>query len=114
MITQHEGFVARWVGDGILAYFGYPTAHEDAAAQAVRAGLGLVSTVRGLNSVKGRKLSARVGIATGVVVIGDIIEGGEFLEEAAVAGAAVKICLHDWKRWPRRIRLPSPAARASS
>ena len=90
MITQHEGFVARWVGDGILA-IGYPTAHEDAAAQAVRAGLGLVSTVRGLDSVKGRKLSARVGIATGVVVIGDIIEGGESLEEAAVAGAAVNL-----------------------
>jgi class 3 adenylate cyclase/tetratricopeptide (TPR) repeat protein len=91
VIARHNGFVARWVGDGILAYFGYPAAHEDATAQAVRAGLGLVTTVRSMEAKKGEQLNARVGIATGIVVVGDVVEGGTLLEAASVSGAAANL-----------------------
>jgi class 3 adenylate cyclase len=70
-----DGFVAKYMGDGVLVYFGYPRAHEDDAEQAVRAGLGLIDAVAGLD-VKSAKLQARVGIATGLVVVGDLIGEG--------------------------------------
>ena len=91
VVARHDGFVARWVGDGVLAYFGYPTAHEDATAQAVRAGLALVTAVQALKAADGRGLNARIGIATGIVVVGDVIEGGTLLEAASVSGAAVNL-----------------------
>jgi class 3 adenylate cyclase len=68
------GFVAKYVGDGALVYFGYPQAHEDDAERAVRAGLELVAAVSDLKTHA--TLQARVGIATGLVVVGDLIGSG--------------------------------------
>ena len=72
------------MGDGVLAYFGYPQAHEDAAERAVRAGLALVRAVGALSAPFGDRMSARVGIATGLVVVGDLIGDGASREEAVV------------------------------
>jgi len=67
--AQYDGFVARYMGDGVLVYFGYPQAHEDDAERAVRAGLGAIEAVSCLDT-KSVELRARVGIATGLVVVG--------------------------------------------
>jgi class 3 adenylate cyclase len=72
VIVKHGGFVARYLGDGILAYFGYPHAHEDNAERAVRAGLALVGARTKLGAGSGTPLQMRVGIATGLVVVGDL------------------------------------------
>jgi class 3 adenylate cyclase/predicted ATPase len=79
-----EGHIAKFMGDGVLAYFGYPKAHEDDAERAVRAGLAITGSIANL-SIGGRKLSARIGIATGRVVVGDLIGEGA-AQEAAVVG----------------------------
>src|SRR3989442_8590886 len=71
------------MGEGVLIYFGYPRAHEDDAEQAVRAGLGSIDAVRRLD-VKSVKLQARVGIATGLVVVGDLIGEGSAQEQSVV------------------------------
>ena len=73
-VQRFGGFVAKYMGDGVLVYFGYPQAHEDDAEQAVRAGLELVAAVRGLKTHA--PLQTRVGIATGLVVVGDLIGSG--------------------------------------
>jgi class 3 adenylate cyclase/predicted ATPase len=83
-VTALDGFVAKYMGDGVLVYFGYPRAHEDDAERAVRAGLGVVDAV-GCLDVSSVKLQARVGIATGLVVVGDLI-GEESAREQAVVG----------------------------
>ncbi len=87
-VTRFDGFVARYMGDGILAYFGYPQAHEDDAERAVRAGLGVVEAVAQLDGDLGRRrgvrLAVRVGIATGPVVVGDLIGEGAAQESAVV------------------------------
>jgi class 3 adenylate cyclase len=73
-IARFGGFVAKYMGDGVLAYFGYPQAHEDDGVRAVRAGLALVEEVNHLTVPSGFEfLRARVGIATGLVVVGDLI-----------------------------------------
>ena len=72
------GFVAKYMGDGMLIYFGYPQAHEDDAERAVRAGLELIAAVTALKSPV--PLQTRVGIATGLVVGGDLIGSGEAQE----------------------------------
>jgi class 3 adenylate cyclase len=82
-ITRFEGHVAKYMGDGVLAYFGWPTAHEDDAERAVRAGLALVRAVAELESA-GRPLAARIGIATGLVVVGDLVGQGAAQEEAVI------------------------------
>ncbi|MCP4327854.1 MAG: AAA family ATPase [Alphaproteobacteria bacterium] len=84
-VSQHEGHVAKLLGDGVLAYFGWPQAHEAAAEVAVRAALAAVSAV-GEHEVAGEPLAARVGIATGSVVIGDMI-GESAQERGAVVGS---------------------------
>ena len=87
-IERYEGFVARYVGDGVLAYFGYPQAHEEDAERAVRAGLGIIDGIRKLNvrlAEGGVELRVRIGIATGSVVVGDMI-GERTSEESAVVG----------------------------
>jgi class 3 adenylate cyclase len=81
-IGQAGGFVARYMGDGVLAYFGYPAAHEYDAERAVRAGLDLVQAVRGLDV--GSPLQTRIGIATGLVVVGDVLGQGSAQEQAVV------------------------------
>jgi len=83
VIRRYEGHVARYMGDGVLAYFGWPRAHEDDAERAVRAGLELVQTIATL-AVAERPLAARVGIATGLVVVGDL--AGEGADRGAVVG----------------------------
>ena len=82
--TVHHfgGFVARYVGDGVLVYFGYPHAHEDDAERAVRAGLELITIVAGLKTHPPQQV--RVGIATGLVVVGHLIPSGESEERGMV------------------------------
>ena len=72
-VTRYEGHVAKFMGDGVLVYFGYPTAHEDDAERAVRAGLAVRQAVRGIETPRAKALSVRIGIATGQVVVGDLI-----------------------------------------
>jgi class 3 adenylate cyclase len=76
------GFVAKYMGDGVLIYFGYPQAHEDDAERAVRASLELVASVGALKTHA--PLQTRVGIATGLVVVGDLIGSGASREQAIV------------------------------
>jgi class 3 adenylate cyclase/predicted ATPase len=83
VVVGFDGFVAKYMGDGVLAYFGYPRAHEDDAEHAVRAGLGVIDAVRRLD-VESVKLQARVGIATGLVVVGDLIGEGSAREQSVV------------------------------
>lgn len=72
-IARFEGHVAKFLGDGVLAYFGWPQAHEDDAERAVRSGLRLTAAVATFKAPAGEALAARVGIATGLVVVGQII-----------------------------------------
>jgi class 3 adenylate cyclase/tetratricopeptide (TPR) repeat protein len=83
-IAAMGGYIARYMGDGILAYFGYPTAYEDNAERAMRAGLGCIDAVQRLDAGLGRSLSARVGIATGLVVVGELIGEGASEENTAL------------------------------
>src|SRR5499433_2994115 len=82
VVRRFDGFVAKYLGDGVLVYFGYPRAHEDDAERAVRAGLELVAAVPGLKT--SASLQARVGIATGLVVVGDLIGSAEAKERGIV------------------------------
>jgi class 3 adenylate cyclase len=75
VIARYDGFVARYVGDGILTYFGWPTAHEEDAERAVRAALEIVQAVKRASSKE--SLSVRVGIATGPVVVGEMAGAGD-------------------------------------
>lgn len=81
-VRRFDGFVAKYMGDGVLVYFGYPTAHEDDVERAVRAGLELIAAVRALKV--SASLQTRVGIATGLVVVGDLIGSGESQERGIV------------------------------
>ena len=83
VIARYDGFVAKFMGDGVYAYFGYPRAHEDDAERAVNAGLGIVEAVGGLDD----GLQVRIGVATGTVAVGDIVGEGAS-EEANVVGEA--------------------------
>jgi class 3 adenylate cyclase/tetratricopeptide (TPR) repeat protein len=80
----YDGFLAEFRGDGILAYFGYPVAHEDDAERTVRAGLDIIAAVAQLETRAGEPLAVRIGIATGVVVIGDLSREGALREHAVV------------------------------
>ena len=83
-ITRFEGHVAKFMGDGVLAYFGWPRAHEDEAERAARAGLAITAAIGQLSSPAGEALAARVGIATGLVVVGDLVGEGAAQEQAVV------------------------------
>jgi class 3 adenylate cyclase/predicted ATPase len=84
-ITRYEGYVAKFLGDGVLAYFGWPQAYEDQAERAVRAGLDTVDAVSALELPGDIALNARIGVATGQVVVGDLVgEAGR--EAGAVTG----------------------------
>jgi class 3 adenylate cyclase len=82
IVRRFDGFVAKYLGDGVLIYFGYPQAHEDDAERAVRAGLELIAAVTGLKTHA--SLQTRVGIATGLVVVGDLIGSGAAQEQGIV------------------------------
>jgi class 3 adenylate cyclase/tetratricopeptide (TPR) repeat protein len=84
VIGRYGGVIARYMGDGILVYFGYPQAHEDDVAQGVRAGLALVDAVASLQTDFDAPLKVRVGLATGMVVVGDLIGEGPAQEQAVV------------------------------
>jgi class 3 adenylate cyclase/predicted ATPase len=84
VMPTYDGFVAKFMGDGVLAYFGYPRAHEDDPERAVRAGLDIVAAVGRIGTRSGVKLQVRIGIATGLVVVGDLIGEGASQERAVV------------------------------
>jgi class 3 adenylate cyclase len=84
VVGRYDGFVAKYMGDGVLIYFGYPQAHEDDAERAVRAGLKLIRTMDRVRSRADVSLEVRVGIATGLVVVGDLIGSGEAQERGVV------------------------------
>jgi class 3 adenylate cyclase len=81
-VRRFDGFVAKYMGDGVLIYFGYPQAHEDDAERAVRAGLELIAALAGLKTRT--SLQTRIGIATGLVIVGDLIGSGEAQERGIV------------------------------
>ncbi len=83
-IGRFEGHVAKFMGDGVLAYFGWPKGHEDAAERAVRTGLAIVDAVARVGTPEGQTLAARIGIATGLVIVGELIGQGAAQEEAVV------------------------------
>jgi class 3 adenylate cyclase len=83
-IGRYGGFVAKFMGDGVLAYFGFPHAFEDAAERAVRAAIGIVSEVGAIEMSDGTRVQTRIGIATGLVVVGEIIGTGMAQERTIV------------------------------
>ena len=108
-VRRFGGFVAKYMGDGVLVYFGYPQAHEDDAERAVRAGLELIAAVAGLKT--SAPLQTRVGIATGLVVVGDLIGAGEAQERAL--SARLRTSRRGCKASPSQTWLSSPRARES-
>jgi class 3 adenylate cyclase/tetratricopeptide (TPR) repeat protein len=84
---SYDGFLADFRGDGILAYFGYPRAHEDDAERTVRAGLDIIAAIARLETRAGEPLSVRIGIATGLVVVGDLGGEGKLRQHAVVGDA---------------------------
>jgi class 3 adenylate cyclase/predicted ATPase len=83
-ITKCGGFVAKYMGDGVLAYFGYPQAHEDDAERAIQASLALIEAVSKLRAQHNATLQVRIGIATGLVVVGDLFGEGAAQEQGVV------------------------------
>src|SRR6516162_3212816 len=84
VVARYDGFVAKYMGDGVLVYFGYPRAHEDDAERAVRAGLEIAAAVTSLETRGTERLAVRIGIATGLVVVGDLVGEGSAQEQAVV------------------------------
>ncbi|MGC2203769.1 MAG: adenylate/guanylate cyclase domain-containing protein, partial [Stellaceae bacterium] len=82
VVAGFEGYVAKYMGDGVLVYFGYPRAHEDDAERAVRAGLEIEAAVSSLETRGTERLAVRIGIATGLVVVGDLVGEGSAQEQA--------------------------------
>jgi class 3 adenylate cyclase len=98
-VGRFEGHVAKYMGDGVLAYFGWPRAHEDDAERAIRAGLAAIDAVRGLRPQPGLEpLQVRIGIATGHVVVGELTGAGEARERSARRLTWRRGC----RRWPSR------------
>ena len=87
IIGSNEGYIARFVGDGILAYFGYPMAHEDAPSHALQAALAITEGIDRLQLPQDTKLAVRIGIASGVVIVGDLIGAGAAVEQPAIGVA---------------------------
>lgn len=89
LIERHQGFVARYVGDGILAYFGFPDAHEDDAEQAVRSALEVVREAGRIEAMPKVPVKVRIGIATGTAIVGDVASAGH--EKAAAIGPGINL-----------------------
>src|SRR5262249_31343096 len=97
-IQRFEGYLARYVGDGLLVYFGYPQAHEDDASRAIRAGLSIVAALPELNTrlqdtvgvLHNSPLQVRLGIHTGLVVVGDM-GTGDYRDPRAIVGETPNI-----------------------
>ncbi|SHH44684.1 Predicted ATPase [Bradyrhizobium erythrophlei] len=86
MASRFDGFVAQYLGDGVLVYFGYPAADEHDTEQAVRAGLAILDAVRRLKADSSVTLQVRVGIATGLVIVGEQLGAGETAKRVAIGG----------------------------
>src|SRR5262245_49947687 len=84
---NYDGFLAEFRGDGILAYFGYPRAHEDDAERTVRAGLDIIASVSRLETRAQEPLAVRIGIASGLVVVGDLSADGALRDHPVIGGA---------------------------
>jgi class 3 adenylate cyclase/tetratricopeptide (TPR) repeat protein len=84
VIARYDGYLAKFMGDGVLAYFGFPHAHEDDAEWAVRAGLDLGDAIATVQTRDGEVLKTRIGIATGIVVVGDLVGEGAAREQAVI------------------------------
>ncbi len=84
LVQQWGGFIAQYLGDGILAYFGWPVAHENDAQRAVLAGFAMAESTGKMTASDGTALAARVGIATGLVMVGETIGKGTAQQEIAV------------------------------
>jgi class 3 adenylate cyclase len=84
VIARYDGYLAKFMGDGVLAYFGFPRAHEDDAERAVRAGLDLADAIAKVQTRDGEVLKTRIGVATGIVVVGDLIGQGSAQEQAVI------------------------------
>jgi class 3 adenylate cyclase/predicted ATPase len=87
VVARFDGFIAKFMGDGVLVYFGWPRAHEDDPERAINAGLGITEAVRAITDGANSQLSVRTGIATGRVVVGDIV-GESAAQEATITGEA--------------------------
>jgi Adenylate and Guanylate cyclase catalytic domain/SAM domain (Sterile alpha motif) len=96
-IARFDGFIAKFMGDGVLAYFGYPQAQEDAAERSVYAALAIIDSVTQLKGPEGQALKTRVGIATGIVVIGDIVGSGVAREGNSITKTLVNKPSRDLK-----------------
>jgi class 3 adenylate cyclase len=81
---RFEGHIAKFMGDGVLAYFGWPRAHEDDAERAVRAGLAIIHAISQLRTPAAKTLLTRIGVASGLVVVGDLVGEGAAQEQAVV------------------------------
>ena len=99
-VARFAGFVAKYMGDGVLIYFGYPEAHEDDAERAVRAGLAVIDAVGRLAT--STPLNVRLGIASGLVVAGDLIGAGAAQERGVVG--ETRTSPPGFRRWPKRVR----------
>lgn len=108
-VTRFGGYVAKYLGDGVLAYFGWPKAYEDHAERAIRAALEALAAVEDSRSPDDQPLKARIGIASGHVVVGDI-DGSSANERGSIAGET-PILLPGCKPLPRRARSWLPTAR---
>ncbi len=84
ILKQFDGFLAKYMGDGILAYFGYPKAQEKDPERAIYAALAIIEAIRELDAMHGPRLAVRIGIATGTVIVGELIGEGEAQERAVV------------------------------
>lgn len=84
IVDEHEGFVAQFLGDGVMCYFGWPHASEDDTQRAVRTGLRIIESIQTQFTPDGEPLAVRVGVATGVVIVGDLMMDGGAQEAAAV------------------------------
>lgn len=100
VVARWDGHIAKFMGDGVLIYFGWPRAHEDDAERAVQAGLELTSVVASLVTAIGRQLAARVGIATGLVMVGETTGIGAAREQAVVGETPI------WRRACKASRSP--------
>jgi hypothetical protein len=83
-VARFDGHVAKWMGDGALVYFGYPRAHEDDAERAARAGIGMIKAIGGVRRERGVALEVRIGISTGMVIVGELVGEGEARERGVV------------------------------
>jgi class 3 adenylate cyclase/tetratricopeptide (TPR) repeat protein len=110
-VARYDGFVAKFMGDGVLVYFGYPQAHEDDAERAVRAGLDIVAAMPSVRTTNGLDLACRIGIATGVAVVGDSISVGG-AAELSVLGEPPNLAARLQAAAPRNGIIIAPSTRS--